>query len=134
MLTCVMSLFTSGGRLQVENVSVLRSNFAMPPWNIIPSQRLLSPSKRTDRAPVGKPGFSSGHAVLRDAPRFWIELAQRLLAEVAVPGDAVGSDDDVVGAGSSAAARSYSVMTTRVLRPVGRGRRPELVWPRRGGR
>src|SRR5207253_979971 len=37
-----------------------------------------------------------GHRELRDRARARVELAQRLLAEVRVPGDAVGIHDDVV--------------------------------------
>src|SRR5882762_2367402 len=41
MLTWVMSRLTSGGRLQVENVSVLRSNFAIPATTNTTRQTLL---------------------------------------------------------------------------------------------
>ena len=120
MLTCVMSLFTSGGRLQVENVAVLRSNFATPPWNIIPSQRLLSRSKRTDRAPVGKPGFSSGTRYSVTRPVLGSSLpsvcSPKLQYQATPSGSTMTSWGWIVGRG-----RSYSVMTTRVLRPVGRG-------------
>src|SRR5467141_2711763 len=95
MLTCVMSLFTSGGRLQVENVAVLRSNFAMP-LEHHPEPEVAIAVEADGQGARRKARLQLGHAVLRDAPRSWIELAQRLLAEVAVPGDAVVSDDDVV--------------------------------------
>src|SRR2546430_14667866 len=120
MLTWVMSLFTSGGRLQVENVAVLRSNFAMPPWNIIPSQRLLSRSKRTDRAPVGKPGFSSGTRYSVTRPVLGSSLpsvcSPKLQYQATPSGSTMTSWGWIVGRG-----RSYSVITTRVLRPVRRG-------------
>src|SRR2546428_753942 len=120
MLTWVMSRLTSGGRLQVENVSFLRSNFAMPPWNIMPSQRLLSRSKRTDKAPVGKPGFSSGTRCSVTRPVLGSSLpsvcSPKLQYQAMPSGSTMTSCGWIVARG-----RSYSVMTTRAPRPVGRG-------------
>src|SRR5256885_14827016 len=47
------------------------------------------------QGPRRKAGLQLGHAVLRHPAGPGIQLAQRLFAEVAVPGDAVGIDDDV---------------------------------------
>src|SRR5437899_1797593 len=93
----------------------------MPPWNIMPSQRLLSRSKRTDRAPVGKPGFSSGTRYSVTRPVLGSSLpsvcSPKLQYQATPSGSTMTSWAWIVGRG-----RSYSVMTTRVLRPAGRGR------------
>src|SRR2546427_58654 len=109
-----------GMMLQVEHVSFLRSNFAMPPWNIMPRPRVLSGSKRTDKAPVGKPGFSSGTRYSVTRPVLGSSLpsvcSPKLQYQAMPSGSTMTSCGWIVARG-----RSYSVMTTRVPRPVGRG-------------
>ena len=74
----------------------MRSNFAMPPWNCIPSHGFSSRSNRTPRMPVGASGFRTGTANSVTAAGSRIELAEDLLAEAGVPRDAGRVDDDVV--------------------------------------
>src|SRR5438445_320381 len=60
MFTCAASMFCSGGSFHCVNFCVLRSNFRIVAWYMLPSQRLPSLSLRRPRSPVGKPGFASG--------------------------------------------------------------------------
>src|SRR2546427_542436 len=89
-------------------------------WSIMPSQRLLSRSKRTDKAPVGKPGFSSGTRYSVTRPVLGSSLpsvcSPKLQYQAMPSGSTMTSCGWIVARG-----RSYSVMTTRVPRPVGRG-------------
>ena len=120
MFTCVMSRLNSAGRLHVWNVSVFRSNFAMPPWNIMPSQRLCSASNRTESAPVGKPGFNSGTGYSVTVPLFGSSLPS--VCSPKLQNHAMPSGSTITSCGWMVLrGRSYSVMTTRVPRPVGRG-------------
>ena len=120
MLTCVLSLLTSGGRRNVSSFSVLRSSFAIAPWYIMPNQRFWLRSKRTESAPVGKPGFSSGIGNSVTAPVRGSSLpsvcSPKFEYQAMPSGSTMTSCGSMVGRG-----RSYSVMTTRVPRPTGRG-------------
>src|SRR4029453_15325749 len=120
ILICVLALFSSGGMLQTWNVSVFLSNFAMLAWYIMPSHKFWSLSKRTDSAPVGEPFFLSGTGYSVCLPVLESSLpsvcSPKLEYQTIPSASTITSWGSIVGRG-----KSYSVMTTRVALPVGRG-------------
>src|SRR6266545_2184307 len=108
------------GAFQVWNFSALRSNFAMPPWYIMPNQTFPSGSNLKSRAPVGAPGFVTGTAystalaVLGSSlPRYWEPKSEYQIMPSASMAASCGM--------ASGRGRSYSVMITWLALPLGRG-------------
>src|SRR6266850_2331184 len=121
MLICVLALFNSGGMLHSCSLPLFLSSLAMAPWYIMPAHRFCSWSKRSDSRPVGEPFFSSGTGCSVTLPLFgsslpmlWSPKSEYHAMPSASTTTSCGS---IVGRG-----RSYSVMMTRVPRPLGRGK------------
>jgi len=75
------------------NFSVLRSNFAMPPCSIRPDVAVLE----LDIEHAGRiVRLEHRHRIFDDLAALGIELAQKLVAEIGVPGHALLIEDDVV--------------------------------------
>ena len=60
--------------VQTWNFSVLRSNFVIAPWYIMPSHKLPSLSERSESEPVGEPFFGSGTGYSVTLPVFGSSL------------------------------------------------------------
>src|SRR3989442_7939927 len=120
MLTCAASMFCSGGSFQVVNFVVLGSNLTIVAWYMLPSHRFPALSLRRPRSPVGNPGLctSMGNSVTlpvfgSSRPRF---CSPKLEYQAMPSLSTMTSCGEIVSRG-----RSYSVLTTRVARPEGRG-------------
>src|SRR6185436_5673259 len=120
ILTCEFARFNSGGRLQTCIFSVLGSNFMIAPWYIMPAHRLPSLSVRSDRSPCGEPFFGSGTGYSVTLPVLGsslpIDCSPKLEYHAMPSGSRMTSCGSINGRG-----RSYSVYTTCVALPLGRG-------------
>src|SRR5580704_5535000 len=97
------------------------SNLATPFWNIIASHKLPSPSASRSSAPVGEPGFRTGMAYSRCAPVLGSSSPRKFSTKFEYQTWPRASMRTSCGA-MVWRGRSYSVMTTRVARPFGRGK------------
>ena len=81
---------------RTSNFSVLGSNFAIAPWNIMPNQMLpalsVSRSERADREAL----LQLGQRDFRVLTGLRIEAAEELLAEIRVPDHATAIENDVM--------------------------------------
>ncbi len=70
MLTWVIALFMSGGRLKVSTLPLARSYLPIAPWYIMPNQMLPSLSAWMLSEPCGQPSLSSGSGISVTLPVF----------------------------------------------------------------
>ena len=96
MLTCVASLFHSGGSVQVRNVSGLRVEFRDPALIHRGKPDCPRRSNCNPRLPVGKPGFNVGTGYSVTLAVFGSSLPMLSFAEIRVPRDPLRIHDDVV--------------------------------------
>src|SRR4029079_10154619 len=121
MFTWAASMFCSGGSGNDLNVSAWRSNFTIVAWYMLPSHRSPALSVRSPRKPVGKPDLCSGTRYSVGVPDLGSSRPRNCSPKLEY--QAMPSASTTTSCGWMVSrGRSYSVMTTRVLRPFGRGR------------